>query len=55
MPELDVSIIIPALNEESALKKTLIAIQENIPRSISYEIVVVDNDSDDATPRIQEI
>jgi glycosyltransferase involved in cell wall biosynthesis len=52
MPELDVSIIIPALNEESALKKTLIAIQENIPRSISYEIVVVDNDSDDATPRI---
>ncbi|MFA5870698.1 MAG: glycosyltransferase [Candidatus Paceibacterota bacterium] len=43
------SIIIPALNEEKYIKKTIHALQkQNFPKE-SFEIIVVDNGSDDHT------
>ena len=40
------SIIIPTLNEEKLIERTLIAMQENAPHA---EILVVDGGSSDAT------
>jgi hypothetical protein len=45
------SFVIPAFNEEKLISRTIEAIHRLVP-PISYEIVVVDNGSADATPRI---
>ena len=50
MSEFDVSIIIPAYNEEVAIGETVARIQElNLP---SYELIVVDDGSSDATSEV---
>lgn len=46
-PEL--SFIIPALNEERALPQLLQSIQDFVPESLRYEILVADNGSEDET------
>jgi glycosyltransferase involved in cell wall biosynthesis len=46
MPE--IVVVIPALNEESAISNVL----AHIPRDVAAEIVVVDNNSSDATAKI---
>lgn len=45
------SFVIPAFNEEEFLARTIGAIHELVP-PLSYEVIVVDNGSTDATPRI---
>lgn len=45
------SFVIPAFNEERFLARTIGAIHELVP-PLSYEVIVVDNGSTDATPRI---
>ncbi|GBE05285.1 undecaprenyl-phosphate mannosyltransferase [bacterium BMS3Abin10] len=44
----NISVIIPALNEEASLPRTL----RDIPRDLVDEVVVVDNGSTDSTPSI---
>jgi glycosyltransferase involved in cell wall biosynthesis len=52
---LDYSIIIPAYNEEDYLPKTLVALQEAMPKlEFSGEIIVVNNNSSDRTAAIAE-
>lgn len=46
---LDISFIIPAYNEENALPKLLGSINKYTPVALSYEILVADNGSTDAT------
>ena len=48
---LDLSIIIPAYNEEKFIGRTLATINKLVG-DIAYEIIVVDNGSSDATPHI---
>lgn len=49
------SIIIPAYNEAKCLPITLIDIDKHLKKAdFSYEIIVVDNNSTDATPEIVE-
>jgi rSAM/selenodomain-associated transferase 2 len=47
-PTLSVSVIIPTLNEESCLERTLVLLRQQRPR----EIIVVDGGSSDATCRL---
>jgi glycosyltransferase involved in cell wall biosynthesis len=49
----DVSVIIPALNEEKCLAKTLESVSRQ-KTSLNYEIVVADNGSEDRTVEIAE-
>ena len=47
------SVVIPAYNEAKRLPLTLIAIDRHLSRAeFSYEIIVVDNNSTDATPEV---
>ena len=49
------SVIIPAYNEEKRLPKTLVAIDDYLKRqSYDYEIVVVNDGSKDATPKLSK-
>lgn len=49
------SIVIPAHNEEGALETTVRALREILLReSVPFEILVVEDHSDDGTPRIAE-
>jgi glycosyltransferase involved in cell wall biosynthesis len=45
------SFVIPAFNEEQLIERTIEAIHEFVP-PLSYEVIVVDNGSTDATARI---
>jgi glycosyltransferase involved in cell wall biosynthesis len=45
------SFVIPAFNEERFIARTICAIHEFVP-PLSYEVIVVDNGSADATPQI---
>ncbi len=45
------SFIIPAFNEEDLLPRTIRSIRDLVSH-VPYEIIVVDNDSSDATPRV---
>jgi glycosyltransferase involved in cell wall biosynthesis len=55
MPEIDVSIVIPCLNEEKTLGRTLGMAKEAIQQSgLSGEIVLADNGSTDASLAIAE-
>lgn len=45
----DISFIIPSLNEEASIRKTLLRIIHNVPSELSYQIIVVDNGSVDRT------
>lgn len=48
----DISIIIPAFNEEGAIENTVIRIDEQFrQKGVAYEIIVVDDGSTDATSR----
>src|SRR5467141_3456337 len=50
-PPLDLSIVIPAFNEEHRLRKAIEQIGSHlIARSLRAEIIVVDDGSSDATP-----
>ncbi|HTF94657.1 MAG TPA: glycosyltransferase [Cellvibrio sp.] len=49
---MDISIIIPAYNEQNFIAKTLETIKKRIPGSLSYEIIVVDHGSSDHTVKI---
>jgi glycosyltransferase involved in cell wall biosynthesis len=46
---MDLSFVIPAYNEEKTLPATISAIQENVPSTLSFEVIVVDNGSTDGT------
>ena len=46
-----VTVIIPAYNEETSIKKVLNEIKENIDNDL-YEIIVVDDGSNDKTAEI---
>ena len=46
-----ISIIIPTLNEESVIGKTLAHLRESLPRG-AFEIIVVDDESSDRTADI---
>jgi glycosyltransferase involved in cell wall biosynthesis len=49
----DVSIVIPAYNEEGYLENLLTSIQRKLPLSgLDYEVIVVDNGSTDSTSEI---
>lgn len=48
------SILIPALNEEKNIRKTIFSIKENVPKTIEYEIVVGDHGSTDQTKVISK-
>ncbi|MBI1425220.1 MAG: glycosyltransferase [Gammaproteobacteria bacterium] len=50
----DLSIIIPAYNEEGSIVETLETIKENIPVKYSYEIIVIDHFSSDRTSEIAQ-
>ena len=51
--ELDLSVVIPAYNEESRLPKTLLSVYEYLhARQLSYEIIVVDDGSSDETSTV---
>lgn len=47
----DITVVIPALNEATQLPRTLAAVHENL-RGLRYRIIVVDNGSDDGTPEL---
>jgi len=49
---MDISIIIPAYNEEKHLEHTLKSISRFFPQQYTHEIIVVDNHSTDNTPGI---
>ena len=53
MPALALSLIIPAYNEQSGIKHTLERIKQ-IPQSVNWEIIVVDDGSTDDTASIAE-
>lgn len=54
-PTVELSLIVPAHNEENFLKPTLVALNRAAEQSgVSYEIIVVDDDSTDATPEIAQ-
>lgn len=44
------SFVIPCLNEEGSIGKTIQDIGENVPKFLKYEVIVVDNGSTDQTP-----
>lgn len=46
---MDISIVIPAYNEESFIQQTIASINEWMPHEYSFEIVVVDHGSQDKT------
>lgn len=48
----DISIIIPAYNEEDFIGKTLKRIYQLLPQTLKAEVIVVDNCSDDNTGKI---
>lgn len=48
----DISIIIPVYNDPRGLEDTLDAVVEQTYPEESYEVIVVDNDSDDETPEV---
>jgi len=48
------SIIIPTYNESQNILNLITAIKDNLPRSISSEIIVVDDNSPDGTGRLVE-
>jgi len=47
----NITVIIPAYNEETSIKKVLNEIKENIDNDL-YEIIVVDDGSNDKTAEI---
>jgi hypothetical protein len=47
-----VSIIIPVYNKAEYTAKCLMAIEDNTPKSLDYEVVIVDNASSDSTPAL---
>ena len=49
-----ISIVIPTFNEEKLLPATLKAICQALPEDADQEVIVVDNESTDNTPRIAE-
>lgn len=52
-PSVDISIIIPAFNEESRLPKTLLSVRDYFEaRGGSYEVLVVDDGSRDDTSKV---
>ena len=53
-PHIDLSIVIPALNEETVILPTLnrIPVKEIQKKGLTCEVIVVDNDSDDQTGTI---
>jgi len=52
---LKVSIVIPTINEADSIRSVLEELQRAFTNSgMKYEIVIVDTDSDDGTPRIAE-
>lgn len=54
MPRPQVSIILPTYNESQNILKMLHSIRESIPRTISAQTIVVDDNSPDGTGRIVE-
>jgi len=46
---MDLSFIIPAYNEEKNIPSTVQSIKKNVPPELSFEIIVVDNGSEDRT------
>jgi len=52
-PTVDVSVIIPAYNEEARLPKTLLSVRDYFEaRGCSYEVLVVDDGSTDDTSKV---
>ena len=49
----EVSVVIPAFNEERYISRTLLALAQNSPQ-IPTEVIVVDNASTDNTGKIAE-
>ena len=45
----EISIIIPVIDEEENIKPTFQFIQKNIPPKTSYEIIFIDDNSTDKT------
>lgn len=52
MKQLAVSYVIPAYNEEESLPRVLSAIKKHTPSAVAYEVIVVDNGSQDETVRL---
>ena len=51
-PTPELSIVIPALNEENCIRKTLFSINEFTPDNVYYQVILVDNGSTDNTINI---
>jgi glycosyltransferase involved in cell wall biosynthesis len=47
--EMQFSFVIPCLNEEHSISRTIQNINENTPKNVKYQIIVVDNGSTDQT------
>lgn len=54
-PELDISVVIPAYNEENFIKNTVESIKQWMPPQFEYEIIVVDHGSADKTADIASV
>lgn len=50
---MNISVILPIYNEQSIIKKTIQHVRKNIPKYVQhYEIIAVDDGSNDKTPQI---
>jgi glycosyltransferase involved in cell wall biosynthesis len=49
---MDISVVIPAYNEEKYIKQTIDSINQWMPKSFSYEVIVVDHGSLDLTGKM---
>ncbi len=51
---MDISVVIPAYNEENYIKSTIDSINKWMPEKYSFEIIVVDHGSEDKTAELSE-
>ena len=52
---LDASVIVCTWNRSASLRRTLLSLQTQIvPQDVSWEVIVVDNNSSDDTPSVVE-
>ena len=51
---MNLSIVIPAYNEDESIPELITSIKNNVPSSIKYEVIIVDDGSTDNTWKIIE-